>query len=57
MATTLPTVLDLVLDWIFMKNLTLARLLRKLLKAGMALTDEPGIYIKANMAFVSRMIS
>ena len=26
------------------------------IKAGMALTDEPGIYIEVNMVFVSRMI-
>ena len=32
MATILPTVLDTVLDWIFMRNHTLARLLQKLLR-------------------------
>ena len=32
MATTLPTVSDTVLGWIFMRNHTLARLLQKLLR-------------------------
>ena len=46
MATTLPTVLDTVLDWISMRNHILARLLQKLLRQVWPLTDEPGIYIE-----------